>query len=542
MYFQFGMFEQTITGPAAHLLLADGVRSCQLNVVALDGWKNCLDFLNAEVILFLLVTEQQARSKHVKRVTPALTVDNLRDAVQRLCIGVGVWVGEILHDFTLPVTQGSGDFLEVGGEVFGDHLRPLTDSQLSVSAIHLVDVEKRFLDLVCLIQFGDVLQPAIKVKGLFVGQVLGTLEQHMSAAHQYPSATLWLIVANSLSDPIHAAIDHSDDVVLINHNSSIRNDRSDQITIRTPHIDSDALNIVLAGQVIKPAFNDRPVSDFKKVNRSPVANVSENTPETASNVYLINPQPLRGVDVKGAVQIIGVDLSDTSDSLFIATNVPGNIREGVLEALLLDVLTAPDSHSTVCIDFRDWLQERALTVPAFIPLNTGNKDRVKASDRAIPVPDLLSTVLIEPANDATYSARVGLNTTGGINNVFVTINGGTGYIPARQIQYVRHSSITHENPNFRLCHRHRITHRNPKSPKKYGKLGADWREDLKAGFSECFRVLKPNSTLIFKWNETHIPVSQILALTDLLPLFGHKTGRQAKTHWICFFKNGGKES
>lgn len=84
----------------------------------------------------------------------------------------------------------------------------------------------------------------------------------------------------------------------------------------------------------------------------------------------------------------------------------------------------------------------------------------------------------------------------------------------------------------------------PKSwmAKKYGKLGADWRDDLKAGFAECFRVLKPNGTLIFKWNETHIPVSQILALTKLTPLFGHKTGRQSKTHWICFFKTGGKES
>lgn len=449
MYFQFGMFEQAVTRPAAHLLIADSVRPSQLNIVAFDGRKNCLDLLNVEVILFLLVTEQQARSQHVKRVTPALTVDTLCNAVQRLCVGVGIRVSEILHDFTLPVTQGSGDFFEVSGEVLGDHLRPLTDSQLSVSAIHLIDFEKRFLDLVCLIQFGDVLQPAITVKGLFVSQVLGTLEQHVSAAHQYPSATRWLVVANSLSDPIHAAIDHSDDVVLINHNSSIRNDRSDQITIRAPHIDSDALNVVLARQVIKPALNNRPVSDFKEINRGAIANVSENASETASNVHFINPQPFRGVDVKGVIQVVGIDLSDTPDGLLIATNMPGNIREGVLEALLLDVLTAPDSHSTVCIDFRDWLQKRALTVPAFVPLNTGNKNRVKASDRAIPVSDLLSTVLIEPANDATYSASVRLNTTGGFNDVFVTVNGGTGYIPTRQIQYVRHSSITHENPKSR---------------------------------------------------------------------------------------------
>ena len=54
--------------------------------------------------------------------------------------------------------------------------------------------------------------------------------------------------------------------------------------------------------------------------------------------------------------------------------------------------------------------------------------------------------------------------------------------------------------------------------KKYGKLGADWRDDIRAGFAECFRVLKPNGTLIFKWNEHEIRVADILCLTDHRPL------------------------
>lgn len=71
---------------------------------------------------------------------------------------------------------------------------------------------------------------------------------------------------------------------------------------------------------------------------------------------------------------------------------------------------------------------------------------------------------------------------------------------------------------------------------KYGILGDDWREDLRKGFSECFRVLKPEGILIFKWNETQIRVGEILALTDCPPLFGHKSGKRARTHWICFMK------
>lgn len=72
--------------------------------------------------------------------------------------------------------------------------------------------------------------------------------------------------------------------------------------------------------------------------------------------------------------------------------------------------------------------------------------------------------------------------------------------------------------------------------KKYGKLGADWRDDLKRGFAECFRVLKHEGTLIFKWNEQEIKVSAILALTPIKPLFGNRTGKLSKSHWIVFMK------
>lgn len=68
---------------------------------------------------------------------------------------------------------------------------------------------------------------------------------------------------------------------------------------------------------------------------------------------------------------------------------------------------------------------------------------------------------------------------------------------------------------------------------KYGKLGPDWRDDLKAGFEECMRVLKPCGTLVFKWNETQVKLSEILHIFGLRPLFGHRRG---KTHFLVFMK------
>ena len=74
--------------------------------------------------------------------------------------------------------------------------------------------------------------------------------------------------------------------------------------------------------------------------------------------------------------------------------------------------------------------------------------------------------------------------------------------------------------------------------KKYGKLGRDWRDELRDGFTECFRVLRPHGTLIFKWNETRITVREVLELTPHKPLYGHKSGKQQRTHWMAFLKNG----
>lgn len=73
--------------------------------------------------------------------------------------------------------------------------------------------------------------------------------------------------------------------------------------------------------------------------------------------------------------------------------------------------------------------------------------------------------------------------------------------------------------------------------KKYGRLTENWQQMIKDGFAECFRVLDENSVLIFKWNETQIPLSEILSLTPHKPLFGHRSGKASKTHWITFLTN-----
>ncbi|WP_081776150.1 methyltransferase domain-containing protein [Companilactobacillus nodensis] len=69
---------------------------------------------------------------------------------------------------------------------------------------------------------------------------------------------------------------------------------------------------------------------------------------------------------------------------------------------------------------------------------------------------------------------------------------------------------------------------------KYGVLDEDtWKQDLKSGFDECMRVLKPHGTLIFKWNTEQISMAKIWKVFCQEPLFGD--GR-SKTRWSVFMK------
>jgi hypothetical protein len=72
--------------------------------------------------------------------------------------------------------------------------------------------------------------------------------------------------------------------------------------------------------------------------------------------------------------------------------------------------------------------------------------------------------------------------------------------------------------------------------KKYGRLPTEWESTIRKGFDECMRVLDTYGILVFKWCEIQIPLSKILQVVDVDPLFGHKSGRANKTHWLCFIK------
>ncbi len=74
----------------------------------------------------------------------------------------------------------------------------------------------------------------------------------------------------------------------------------------------------------------------------------------------------------------------------------------------------------------------------------------------------------------------------------------------------------------------------------YGTLPPNPLRFIYQGFSECWRVLKGNGTLIFKWNTDQIEIEDVLRALPVPPLFGNRRPTNKKgggqTYWMVFFK------
>lgn len=78
---------------------------------------------------------------------------------------------------------------------------------------------------------------------------------------------------------------------------------------------------------------------------------------------------------------------------------------------------------------------------------------------------------------------------------------------------------------------------------RYGSLCSEtWQKDIKQGYQEIMRVLKPNGIMIMKWSKGKENSKRCISLKEMLeilpdqPIVGHTTGSNSQTNWLCFMK------
>ena len=69
---------------------------------------------------------------------------------------------------------------------------------------------------------------------------------------------------------------------------------------------------------------------------------------------------------------------------------------------------------------------------------------------------------------------------------------------------------------------------------KYGVLHSETeQDDLRRGFAECWRVLAPGGTLVFKWAG---PLDRVEPHFPAVPIVGTRSPRGGQTRWLIFYK------
>lgn len=377
-------------------------------------------------------------SEHVDAVATSKPIGDLQDAVGGFREGVrqpGVEVGEHLF---MPVIDRSTELDELW-DVRELDLPFLKSPFCGGAAGAVPDVVERLFRFPRSLQRGRVGQPAVKDELRTRRQPMPALLKEEATFHRR-SLRLHRGELTSGGDAyrVKMFVCGSDDVEFVHDDNGLRKVDRSQVSVRAPHVHGQVADTFTAGQMRHPVTDTGLAVGLQQIEDLASEHVDQDSTQSVRQVYLVDAENLRGIEVPFFQQFRDVLALDVSARLLVNANVAGNVQGRTNEGLHGDVVVAPQRHAPVGGHVRKALEEGLSAFPALEALHRNVDHGLFSVDRSVNVFGFLWPVTDETADDTALRTSLRNDVVAGLD-VIPFVNLHVGHRPVRKIQcIVRH--------------------------------------------------------------------------------------------------------
>lgn len=392
---------------------------------------------------FVIMAVEHAGSDHIERISSADPVCQFRQAVEGLGVCVGNSVIEIGEDLITPVICCSRKDSKAGKRVYSYGILPKSETSLSLSSIFQIpNVIQLFLQGIGSSQIWKVTQPGIEDEFVFIFQVPASAQQQEAIMHHLLSLAGTQFCTNIFANPIERITRHTNEMELIHNDHCVREELTEHLFVRVPHIHADQLHSAPIGELIEVVGYGwlQPVS--QQVDQLSVLDIAKNTTGSSIQFEFINPEDLWKNYLVFCIQSINILVENITDGFLVYSNLFGQGNERASQGMLLDVFTQAFSHSVLLNHSWKLLGDSLSAVLASISLLVRYDRYSLAVYGDVNEFPLHFTVTVQE-HERTIWTTTDINSIFSMNDVLLISLFGFDNVPVLQVEDVYHSGSSY---------------------------------------------------------------------------------------------------
>jgi hypothetical protein len=285
------------------------------------------------------ISQQDFSADGFKTVSASHTLSQLHQPVQALCVPGGVAVGEVVENGVPVVLNCQCKRQESFVDIKADVRQPCKVAlQGSFFCLGLVDVVKRFFEMVGGFQTGKVFQPGFNDQGIMFIQIVGASQQQEPVMHQCSPLFVCKAFANFFTDSFQASREQLEDVKFVYNQSGMWQYLMHRIMVRSPHVCTDHGDVLLygIGQASQITDNRCFGALSKQINDPVVLDISDHTAILMQQIQFVNAQVEQLGVWKAWLKVRREFAEESTNGTFSQTYFVSDAHKGSSQCFLLD--------------------------------------------------------------------------------------------------------------------------------------------------------------------------------------------------------------